>query len=109
MAKRFIDIFDEAEYVVSPSGSCTTMAKVFYGELQDLPEVYRRKADALRPKLFEFTEFLVDVLKITDTRAHYPAKVTLHDSCHALRELHIKRQPRELLKNVSGLEFVEME
>ena len=109
MAKRFIDLFEDAEYVVSPSGSCTTMAKVFYDELQDFPDEYRRKAEALRPKLFEFTEFLVDVLHVTNTGARYQAKVTVHDSCHALRELHIKSQPRILLNNVAGLELIEME
>ena len=109
MAKRFIDLFENAEYIVSPSGSCTTMAKVFYGELQDLPDEYRRKAESLRPRLFEFTEFLVDLLKVVELGARFNAKVTVHDSCHALRELHIKNQLRVLLQHVAGLELIEME
>ncbi len=109
MAMHFLDVFRDAEYVVAPSGSCIAMVKVFYGDLLQLPEKYRRDAELLRPRLWEFTSFLVDVLGCDDVGAVFPARVTLHDCCHALRELHIAAQPRALLANVRGLELVELE
>jgi L-lactate dehydrogenase complex protein LldE len=59
-------------------------------------------------KFYEFSEFLTEVAKVDDVGAEFPHKVTVHDSCHALRELGIKTGPRRLLKNVRGLELVEM-
>ena len=58
--------------------------------------------------MFEFTEFLTRVAKVTDVGACFPHRVTYHDACHALRELHLKQEPRELLRHVRGLELVEM-
>ena len=58
--------------------------------------------------MFEFSEFLVKVAKVTDVGAAFPQSVTYHDACHALRELHLKQEPRELLRHVRGLELVEM-
>jgi L-lactate dehydrogenase complex protein LldE len=109
LARRFIDLFADAEYVVAPSGSCTTMTTVFYTEMLALPDAYRERAMLLRERTFEFTSFLVDTLGVDDVGAAFPAKVTIHDSCHALRELHIKRQPRALLSKVRGVEIVEMD
>jgi L-lactate dehydrogenase complex protein LldE len=109
LALRFLDIFDGAEYVVAPSGSCVTMAKVFYGDLLQLPPSHRDRAEALRGRIFEFTEFLVDVLHIEDVGASYAARVAVHDSCHALRELGVKEQPRALLRKVRGLELAELD
>ncbi len=111
LAKRWLDIFDGdgSDYIVAPSGSCTTMVKVFYGNLLELPEEYREKADRVRARLHEFTSLLVDVLHVEDVGAQFNGKVTVHDSCHALRELGIKQQPRVLLNNVKGLELLEMQ
>lgn len=111
MAMRFLDIFDgdDAEYIVAPSGSCASMVTVFYGDLGALPATYRDKAQRVRARVREFSSFLVDVLGVTDVGAELHARVTVHDSCHALRELHIKRQPRALLAQVRGLELVEMD
>ncbi len=108
LACRFLDIFGDSECVVAPSGSCTAMVKVFYGTTLALPDAYREKADRLRSRIHEFTSFLVDVLGVTDVGAALPARVTVHDSCHALRELGIRAQPRALLGAVRGLELVEM-
>ncbi|MBI5647874.1 MAG: (Fe-S)-binding protein [Ignavibacteriae bacterium] len=108
LAARFIRIFRDAEYVVAPSGSCVTMTKLMYGGELSLPEAERRAFEEIRPRIHEFTAFLVDVLGVTDVGASYEARVTLHDSCHALRELRIHDQPRALLRAVRGLDFVEM-
>ncbi len=111
LAQKFLDIFDRdgSEYIVAPSGSCTTMVAEFYGKQLSLSDAYMDKADRVRGRIHEFTSFLVDVLGITDVGASFDGRVTLHDSCHALRELNIKKQPRALLTAVQGLELVEMD
>lgn len=111
LAMHFLDIFDGdgADYIVAPSGSCVTMVTVFYGGLLSLPPEYQEKAERVRGRVREFTSFLIDVMNVEDVGASFPYRVTVHDSCHALRELHIKRQPRMLLRAVRGLELVEMD
>src|SRR4051812_12474035 len=96
-----------AEAVVIASGSCGAMLKVFYPELFTGTE-HERAAKELAPKCYEFSDFLVTKLGVTDLGARFPAKVTFHDGCHGLRELGIKRPARDLLGKVGGLELVEM-
>jgi len=107
LAERFLRVFGSAEAIVCPSGSCTTMVRCFYPELLKGSSL-RAEAESLGKRVFEFSEFLVDVAKTTDVGASFPHRVTLHDACHALRELHIKEGPRQLLRNVRGLELIEM-
>lgn len=107
LAKRFVQIFRSSELVVCPSGSCTTMVRVFYPELLAESPLYH-EATALGLRVFEFSEFLVKVAKWIDVGAVFPHRVAFHDACHSLRELHLKNEPRELLRNVRGLELVEM-
>ncbi len=107
LAERFVEIFCGAEAVVCPSGSCTTMVRKFYPELLAGSPLARR-AQELARKTFEFSEFLVRVAGVCDVGASFPHRVTFHDSCHALRELELKQEPRELLRQVRGLELVEM-
>lgn len=109
VAARVLDLFDDAEYVVAPSGSCTAMIRVFYPELFAHDPVRLRKAEQLRERFFEFSEFLVNVLKVEDVGASFPRRVAYHDSCHLLRELGIEEQPRKLIRAVRGLEFLELE
>jgi len=102
--RRLVD----AEIVVIGSGSCGAMLKVFYQELfAGTPNEARAKA--LSAKCYEFSDFLVTRLGVTDLGARFPAKVTFHDGCHGLRELGNKRPARELLRHVRGLELVEMQ
>ena len=109
LAKRFIEIFKDTEYVVAPSGSCTSMVKVFYPELlKDEPEWHER-AGSLASRTYEFTEFLVNVLGVEDVGACSEGKVALHQSCHLLRELNVRTEPRRLLDSVKGIEVVELE
>lgn len=108
LAARFIEIFKDAEYIVAPSGSCTAMVKNFYGEL-NLPESTKKDWLNLRNKIYELSDFLSSVLNINKWEGRFPAKITYHDSCHTLRELHIKDQPRRLLRSISGMELIEME
>ena len=96
-----------SEVVIIPSGSCGAMVKVFYPQLFEGSD-YAAAARELSAKCFEFSDFLVTRLGVTDLGASFPARVTFHDGCHGLRELGIKQAPRTLLANVRGLALVEM-
>jgi L-lactate dehydrogenase complex protein LldE len=107
-ARHFIATFEDAEAIVCPSGSCVHMVRHHYPELfPDDPEM-RQRAIEVGEKTFEFTQYLVDELNVTDTGACYPGTVTYHDSCHLTRGLGISGQPRLLLQNVRGLDLIEM-
>ena len=107
-AKRFIDIFEAAEVIVCPSGSCVTMVRHHYPQLFDDDDPWLRRAKQVAAKTYELTEYLVDILGVQDLGARYDGKITYHDSCHLLRNLRIQSQPRKLLSKVSGAEFIEM-
>jgi len=108
VAARMLDLFDGADYVVAPSGSCSTMVRVFYPELfADDPELLR-KVQRLRERFFEFSEFLVKIMNAEDLGASFPHRVAYHDSCHLYRELGIETEPRKLIRAVKGIELVEM-
>jgi L-lactate dehydrogenase complex protein LldE len=109
LARRFIEIFEEggADYVVSPSGSCTAMAHHFHELFAD-DEVWRRRAEALAARTYEFGAFLVNVLKVEDVGASFNGRVTWHDACHGLRDLGVREEPRKLIRGVRGVEFVEL-
>jgi L-lactate dehydrogenase complex protein LldE len=110
LARRFIEIFEESgsDAVVSPSGSCTAMAHHFH-ELFDGDAGWRRRAEALAARTHEFGSFLVNVLGVEDVGASFRGRVTWHDACHGLRDLNVHGEPRKLLRNVRGLEFVELQ
>ena len=116
LAERFINIFEplvrngQVDAIVAPSGSCATMTSHFYSALfEDQPTspLYKR-AQALAAVTFELTEFLVDVLGVSDVGSRFQGKVTYHACCHLLRELKIDQQPRQLLANIAGAEVVEL-
>jgi L-lactate dehydrogenase complex protein LldE len=109
LARRFIDVFDDSEYVVAPSGSCTSMVRVFYEDLFADDGVMRERARGLAARTFEFSEFLVNVLKVEDVGAQFRGRVALHQSCHLLRELNVRSEPLKLLRAVRGIELVELE
>jgi L-lactate dehydrogenase complex protein LldE len=107
-ARRFVEIFENAATIVSPSGSCVHMVRHHYPELFKDELQWRRRAERIAARTYEFTEFLVDVLKVEDLGASYHGRVTYHDSCHLLRGIRVQEQPRRLLRRVKGLELVEM-
>ncbi len=107
VAVKVLEGLQEAEVVVVASGSCGAMLKVFYGELFAGTE-HAAAARALAKKCYEFSDFLVTKLGVTDLGARFPAKVTFHDGCHGLRELGNKKPARALLARVRDLELVEM-
>lgn len=107
VAAPVLEQLRDAEALVIPSGSCGAMLKVFYPQLfAGLPQ--EADAQALSAKVWEFSDFLVNQLGVTDLGASFPHKITFHDGCHGLRELGLKQPPRELLGKVKGLELVEM-
>jgi L-lactate dehydrogenase complex protein LldE len=109
MAIHTIRAFERsAGPVVVPSGSCAGMLRVNYPELFSEDPQWLPRARALAERTYEFSEYLVDRLGITDLGARFPGKLTYHSSCHLLRELGIDRQPRLLLAAVREAEFVEL-
>ncbi len=108
LARRFLEACEPGTPIVIPSGSCTSMVKIFYRDLlADDPELLA-KADAIRPWVFEFSQFLVDVLKVKYLGARFERAVTYHPSCHLMRELGVREQPRALLSAVNGIRVVEL-
>jgi L-lactate dehydrogenase complex protein LldE len=104
---KFVQDFDTADYIVSPSASCTGFVRNNYGKIFE-NNAFQSPAKKVTNQIFELSEFLVNVLNFTDFNAEFNAKITYHDSCAALRECKIKTEPRKLLEKVKGLELVEM-
>ncbi|MBK9926143.1 MAG: (Fe-S)-binding protein [Anaerolineales bacterium] len=94
--------------IVVPSGSCAYMMKHGYAELFADDPVWLPRAKALASRVYEFTEYLVDKLNVTDLGAQWNGTLTYHPSCHTLRGMNIDRQPRALLANVRGANIVEL-
>ena len=110
VAKRFIEIFEEskADAIVSPSGSCTAMVHHFPELFVDERD-WRERARSVGSRAYELSSFLIRVLEVEDVGATWNGKLTWHDACHGLRDLNIKSEPRRLIRNVRGAEFVELE
>lgn len=109
VARNFLRAFSRSDApIVSPSGSCVSMVKHHYLELFPVGMPEHALAADIAARTYEFTEYLVHVLKITDVGAVYPHKVTYHASCHYLRELGLKTEAKILLNAVKGLEFVSL-
>ena len=108
LAQKFLNDFAGERYIVSPGGSCTGFIKRRYASLFE-NEKDKKAAEQLSNRLFDICDFLVNVLKIEDLGATFNAKVTVHDSCSALREYGMTTEPRTLLQHVKGLEIIEME
>jgi L-lactate dehydrogenase complex protein LldE len=108
-AKHTIRVFEKTSGpVVIPSGSCTSMIRHGYLELFAENPEWLNRAKELADRTFEFTEFLVDYMKITWFDSSCPGKLTYHPSCHLRRGLGIDRQPRLLLKNIKGVEIIDL-
>jgi len=109
LAEHTIRIFEATPgEIIIPSGSCAHMVRHSYQELFADDSAWLTRAEALASRTFEFTEYLVDVLGITDVGAHWNGMLTYHPSCHLLRGLGVDHQPRVLLANVHGATIVEL-
>jgi L-lactate dehydrogenase complex protein LldE len=98
LARRFLDVFADYRVVVSPSSSCVGTVRELYPEL----------VGSTHPEVYELSELLVHKLGVTDVGATFPHTVTYHPTCHSLRVTRVGDAPRELLRNVRGLELVEL-
>jgi len=104
---KFVQDFDGADYIVSPSASCAGFIRNNYGKLFE-NNAFQSPAKKVASQIFELSEFLVKILGIKELGASFNGKATFHDSCAGLRECNIKAEPRALLSQVEGLELVEM-
>lgn len=109
IAEHTIKVFESATGdIVSPSGSCTHMVRHNYPELFEGDAIWLPRAKAFAARTYEFTEYLVDKLGITDVGARWEGTLTYHPTCHSLRGINLDKQPRELLANVKGATLVEL-
>jgi L-lactate dehydrogenase complex protein LldE len=108
VAARTVRLLGAADHVVVPSGSCAWMVRKEYPVLLERHGGPVVEARALAARTRELSQFLVEVLAVTDVGATFPARVTYHDSCHLLRGLGESRAPRVLMEGVRGLELVEL-
>ncbi len=105
---KFLKDFSADEYIVAPSASCVGFVRNYYAKLFENSSVHNEVKD-IGERIYELSDFLVNVLKVTDFGARLDGKATYHDSCAALRECKIKNEPRLLLSQVQGLELTELQ
>ena len=109
LALRFLDLFAGSDYVVVPSGSCAAMLKVFVPQMLQGDAKLAEQARALADRTYELSQFLVNVLGVTEVGARFYGKVTYHASCHLLRELGAATESQKLIQAVHGVKYVELE
>ena len=107
-ARHFIEVFEDSQTIVCPSGSCVNMVRHHYADLFANDPHWSQRARDLASRTYEFSEYLVDVLGIDELGARFEGRLTYHDSCHLLRGIGVREQPRKLLHRVSGADFIEM-
>jgi len=108
VCSKFIRDFEGDDYIVAPSASCVGFVRNYYSRLFENSSLHH-SVSALGDRVVEFSEFLVNILRVEDTGAVLEGKATYHDSCAALRECRIKEEPRKLLSHVKGLTLTEMQ
>jgi L-lactate dehydrogenase complex protein LldE len=104
---KFLKDFSGSDYIVAPSASCVGFVRNYYNKLFENSSLHHDVVDAGK-RLFEFSEFMVNVLNVEELGAELYGKATYHDSCAGLRECKIKTEPRKLLSHVKDLEIIEM-
>jgi len=110
LVRNHVAAFAGCEAVVAPSGSCTASVRHQHAEVARRygDAALAEAAEALAARTYELSEFLVDVLGVTDVGAYYPQRVTYHPTCHSLRLLRVGDRPLRLLRHVAGLDLVEL-
>ena len=110
LVRHYVEVFESCEAVVVPSGSCTgsirhqhAMVARRYGD-----EALARRAEAVATRTYELSQLLVDVLGVEDVGAYYPHRVTYHPTCHSLRMMHVGDAPYRLLRQVRGIDLVDL-
>ena len=107
VCSKFIKDFSGTDYIVAPSASCVGFVRNYYSKLFENSSLHHEVTD-IGKRIFEFSEFMIQVLKIENVGAKLKGKATYHDSCAGLRECKIKSEPRKLLLHVEGLELTEL-
>jgi L-lactate dehydrogenase complex protein LldE len=108
LAKKVVREFEDCDYLVAPSGSCSGMIRTHYGGLFTGDSEWSPRVERLAAKTYELTDFLVNVLEVQRVPGTYRGTITYHDSCAGLRELGVKTQPRTLLARMEGVRVSEM-
>jgi L-lactate dehydrogenase complex protein LldE len=110
LVRRHVDTFAPYDVVVAPSGSCVGSVRHQHAMVARAggDERLAARAEEVAARTFELSELLVDVLGVEDVGAYYPHRVTYHPTCHSLRMLRVGDKPLRLLRNVRGLELVEL-
>ena len=110
VVRHHVEVFEDCEVVVAPSGSCVGSVRHQHARVARRAgdEALARRAEAVAAKTYELSELLVDVLGVEDVGASFPHRVTYHPTCHSLRMLRVDDKPLRLLRNVRGLELVEL-
>lgn len=109
LVRRFADTFAGYDAVVTPSGSCAAMVREYHGQVAGMADDARLSAAVkATPPVYELSEFLVQVLQVTDVGAYFPHRVTYHPTCHSLRMLGVGDAPTALLRAVRGIDLVEL-
>ncbi len=110
LVRHFVDVFSPYDVIVAPSGSCVGSVRhqhAMVARRAGDPQL-AAAASAVAERTYELSEFLVDVLGVSDVGASYPHRVTYHPTCHSLRLLHVDDKPLRLLRHVRGLDLVEL-
>ena len=110
LVKKFVDLFADDEVICSPSASCVAMIRDHFLKAARIAEdnELEAKVEKLIPRVFELTELLVYELGVENVGAYYPHRVTYHPSCHSLRMLRVGDAPLRLLRNVGGIQLLEL-
>jgi L-lactate dehydrogenase complex protein LldE len=108
LVRRHVRTFAPYEAVVAPSGSCVGCVRHQHADVAGRDTGLARAATEVAARTYELSEFLVDVLGVTDVGAYYPYRVTYHPTCHSLRLLRVGDRPLRLLRAVRGLDLVEL-
>ena len=110
LAHRWVSVFGGYDAIVAPSPSCVGTVREFYPRIAERAgdAALARSAAGLTERVYELSEFLVDVLEVEDVGAYFPHRVTYHPTCHALRALHVGDRPYRLLRAVKGLTLVDL-
>ena len=110
LVRRFVDVFERYDAIVAPSGSCVGSVREQHSSIVELAGDDRlaSRVRDVAPKVYELSEFLIDVLGVTDVGAYFPHRVTYHPTCHSLRMLRVGDRPLQLLRAVRGIDLVEL-
>lgn len=110
VALNFLRTFSKSDApIIAPSGSCAGMVKHHYRELFPAGSAEQQLAEDVSARTYEFSEYLLNVLKVSDVGAFFPHRVTYHASCHTLREMGLRNEAKTLLSAVRGLELIPLE